>query len=301
MRKTCAVFIFLISVILNSIAQPNGGFESWTPEFSYENPDGWETTNFLSLTNPPNPVSAFKVTGIDRHSGNYALKLKTVFVNTNPNPSLIDDSAGIAFTGKINFSPFSYKNGFPFVGRPAKLEFWAKYFPVGNDSASIGIILQKWNGSGLDTIATGGVKLSTTTTYTLFQVSLTYFSTALPDSATVAILSSKDTVTSRVGSTIFIDDVIFTGWVGMDENNYYSKKVKVFPNPVNDDLTIAIEDDEAENIRIIDVSGKLIHVCKIQQFQTRITTSLFAQGIYFYEICNKNDKILTKDKFTVSR
>ena len=93
--------IFWVFAMYNAKAQPNGGFEAWHTEYSFQNPDEWATLNFLTLTSPPNPLSAFKVTGIDTHSGNFALKLKTIAVTTNPAPAMLSDSAGVVFTGNV--------------------------------------------------------------------------------------------------------------------------------------------------------------------------------------------------------
>ncbi len=113
--------------------------------------------NFLSAFT--NPVSAFKATGVDKHSGNYALKLKTVYLNNNPAPNALHDSIGYVFTGKVVISPPSLKLGVPYTGRPEKLEFWAKYLPTDtNDMGGVSTTLLKWNGTSSDTIAFGDQK-----------------------------------------------------------------------------------------------------------------------------------------------
>lgn len=299
MKKLVIIFILSASGILYSTAQPNGGFENWTPEASYEIPDGWATLNFLSLLSPPNPVSVFKAIGIDKHSGNYAMKIVTIGVTNNPNPSLIGDTAGGVFTGKITLSPFSYVYGFPYAGRPEKLEFWAKSNPIGSDSASALVALFNNNGTIRDTIALGRMVIPPTTEYTLFQMDLTYYSTGIPDTASMAFGASKYKSLAEIGSTLFLDDVAFTGWVGIDEKNQYTNKVKIFPNPAKGNLTITTEIEEAENVKLIDVSGKMMGWFKIQNYITSINTSLFAEGIYFYEIVDKKEKTLTKGKFSV--
>ncbi len=292
------VFIFTCGV-LNSFAQPNGGFESWTTEFTYESPDGWQTGNFLSLLTPPNPLSAFKVIGSDTHSGFYAIKIKTIYVNNNPWPVILDDTTGAAFTGKFILSPFSYIYGFPYTGRPEKLEFWAKYFPVGNDTAEAAVILQKWNGIGHDTIAGGRINISSVGIYTHFQLNLSYLSNAIPDTAAIIFMSSKNHNCSRVNSTLFIDDVAYTGWVGVEERKKYADKVKVFPNPAKGDLNIQTQIEEAEKINILNSSGSLLAVCKIKNNNASVNTSLFAAGVYFYEILDKKKQTLTKGSFSV--
>ncbi len=285
---------------LNCFAQPNGGFENWHAETSYQVPDKWQTWNFMSLAFPANPLSAFKATGIDKHSGNYALKLKTVFMNNNFFHDYISDTTGGIFTGKINISPPSYQYGFPYTGRPSKLEFWSKYTPVGNDSGGAVVFLKKWNGAIPDTIAVGVISIPTTLAYTLFHVNLTYLSNYLPDSAIIAFTSSKWPPAARQNSTLYIDDVEFTGWVGMDEPlKGLENKVILFPNPTKENVNIQVQIEEADNIQVIDASAKLIGNFKILNHVTTINTSGFATGTYLYDIRDKNDKILSKSKFNV--
>ncbi len=297
MKKSVILSAFFIWVVLGSRAQSNGGFENWTSQNTYENPDYWETLNIASTIS--NPVSAFKATGIDKHSGNYALKIKTIFFSNNPVPNLLWDTMGYAFLGKINVSPPSTKMGTPYTGRPEKLEFWAKYIPVGADVGGATVVLQKWNGTNTDTIADGYLVIDTTMTYTFFQVNLFYYSTVLPDTLVITFASSLKKANARVGSTLYIDDVALTGWVGVDEHNNFEEKVKVFPNPAKESVTISAKIKEADNIQVVDASGKPAGGYKIQNDKTDINTSQFAEGFYLYEIRDKKNKILTTGKFNV--
>lgn len=302
MKKTLFIVTILVFVFsFHSKAQPNGGFENWSPEGSYEIPDGWQTFNFLSLLNPPNPISTFKASGNDKHSGNYALRLKTVHLNNNPIPDVLGDTVGGIFTGKAIPSPFSYYYGFPYTGRPEKIEFWCKYSAIGNDTAGMLIYLRKWNNvtNIRDTIALGTINISSSTEFELFQIDITYNSLELPDTAIIIFGSSKDGTTARVGSTLYLDDVTFTGWVGIDENNHYAGKVKLFPNPATDVLNIMATIDEANNVKVTDAFGKLIGVYEIRNYKAKINTYQLVAGMYLYQIHDKNDKILTTGKFNV--
>ena len=300
--------LIIISAILTSnfqlltlicCAQPNGGFENWNLQYSYENPNGWQTLNFLSVIHPSNTVSVFKATGIDKHSGNYALKLKTVFVSSNPAPGGIDDTIGRIFTGKIIISPPSIQYGIPYTGRPEKLEFWCKYTPVGNDTGGAAVILSRWNGTGRDSIAAGLSLITATTTYTKYSVDLTYNSTALPDTIVIAFASSYLKIRARVGSTLYLDDVALTGWVGIDEHIVSDEKVQLFPNPSKDYVNIFAQIEEAEDIQVVDASGRAMGQYKIQNYKANVNTSAFAEGIYLYDIRDKKNKILSKGKFNV--
>ncbi len=296
MKKFLLISILLTHVISHCKAQPNGSFENWSTIFGIEEPDNWQTGNAFSLLSPPNPLSAFKATGIDKHSGNYALKLRTVFLNNNPDSTIFPDSFGVAFTGKVNYNPVAVTYGYPYTGRPEKLEFWAKYLPVGIDRASVGVVLKKWNGTTSDTVASGSLTFSQVLQYTLFQINLIYRSTELPDSAEIGLASSNKNAV-RVGSMLFIDDLAYTGNVGIGEKHIYADKVNVFPNPAKGNVTIQTVLEEADNVKVIDALGRPYGIYKINNYKTDINTSLFAEGIYYCEIRDKKNKILTKCKF----
>ena len=291
MKTTLITFTILLSAILITKAQPNGGFEDWTLDFTFEDPDHWQTFNFLSRLVPAKPLSAFKAISIDKHSGNYALKIKTVFLNNKPSQIKLGDSAGAVFTGKINYSPPFRTYGFPYSGRPEKLDFWFKYTPIGTDAAGAGDMLLKWNGAGHDTIATGTVALLTTSDYTLSQVPLVYNLTTQPDTAIIVFTASNDSTLARVGSTLFIDDVLFTGWVGINEPELLAN-VKIFPNPAKDYLTILAEIKEAENVRIFDTSGKSAGIYNIRNYTTKPTPHFLPQATIALKFVIKKTKLL---------
>ena len=188
----------------------------------------------------------------------------------------------------------------PYTERPEKFEFWAKYIPVGGDIAAVTVILQKWNGSRTDTIARCDIKIdSTVLSYAFFQTYLNYFSTALPDTIIIGFSSSYKKSIARVGSSLYLDDVALTGWVRIEENNQYIDKIKIFPNPAKDNVNILAQIDEAAKINVSDASGKQMGEYNIQNYSANISTVFFAEGIYFYDIRDKKDRILSKGKFTV--
>ncbi|MES2591567.1 MAG: T9SS type A sorting domain-containing protein [Bacteroidota bacterium] len=298
MKRTGIIFIIYAFTILNCKAQPNGSFENWTTVFSIPEPDGWQTPNFLSLLSPPNPLSAFKVTGLDVHSGNYALKLKTVYLNNKPPQLLVNDSSGGTYIGKIVFSPLSSTQGFPYTERPEKLQFWARYIPVGNDIGKAGVLLKKWNISDFDTIAYSLIEIPPTPVYTLFEVDINYFSSEAPDSAVIAFATSKNAGTSRVNSTLYLDDIQFSNAVGIAEG-LTEYRTSAYPNPATDNVTIYAENKDADNVQLVDINDKLAGVYKLQNNYSKINTSLFASGTYIYTIRDNKERNLFKGQFKV--
>lgn len=296
--KKNVLFIILSLLFCKLSAQQNGGFEAWTPEFNYENPDDWQTMNLLNLTTPPNPVSSFKAVGIDKHSGNYALKIKSVHIVNNPTPGMIPDTFGCAFKGKITISPVTFKAGYPYTSRPEKLEFYAKYSPVGNDTAYAEVLLKRWTDTLTDTIATGILNISASTVFNLYEVNLTYFKDELPDSAVIVFYSSRDTLTARVGSTLYVDDVSFSGWVGLNEIKK-PDKVTVFPNPAKEQITIRTTLDNTHTIRLVNSLGAEMGIYDMGSRGLTIEIGTFPEGTYFYEMRNKQNRVLDTGKFTV--
>ena len=299
MKKLFSILIIGFSFILNSMAQPNGGFENWHNEFSYQVPDSWQTYNFMSILTPPNPLSATKATGIDVHSGNYALKLKTIYFNNNPLPAQIGDTSGITFIGKLTVTPFTLKYGFAYTDRPANLEFWSKYLPVGGDTGGCVVVFRKWNGISRDTVGYGAININLTTAYTLFQVPITYLSPEIPDTAFIVFASSKSPIIARQNSTLYVDDAAFTGWVGISKNKTLENKVKAFPNPTRNNITIRAEMEEVDNVQVFDSFGKICGNYKIQNNNSNVNTTMFTEGTYFYEIRNKKNLIIANGKFNI--
>lgn len=301
MKKIIIKTAILFFSIFKISAQPNGGFENWSPFSGIENPDDWGTLNILTFAPGGNPQSAFKASTIDKHSGNYALKIKTVYFNNKPNYYAIKDSMGMVFTGRVELSPVAIKYGFPYTQRPEKLEFWAKYNPIGMDNAGAQVYLRKWDGSKNDTIAFGEIVLTETLPYTNFQLNLTYYSSDSPDSAIIAFASSLPTTNIRVGSTLFLDDVAFVGTVGIDKQQNTSDSFKILLNPANDNVIIYTQREDAFCVKIFDVSGKNVGTYKFENYNAFINTSFFASGNYFFEIYKKNNNVLNSGKFYVAK
>jgi hypothetical protein len=291
--KNILVFVFCILLFHKNSAQPNGGFENWITEFSYETPEYWQTMNVLSLTTPSNPLSAFKTSGIDKYSGFCGLKVQTIHVINNPAPAVIADTFGVVFKGKITVSPTSFKSGFSYNDRPEKLQFYSKYHPVGDDTALVWVMLKKWNGVSTDTIASGVLEIAPTAIFGLFEIPLIYQSDSeFPDSAEIAFFSSRDILTARVGSALFVDDVLFTGWVGIGENTYNQETIKLYPNPIKNELNIDFSSRLTNPIAIIyDCSGKKVETYTMGSNDSKIDLSALLSGFYFLEVRQSNTPV----------
>ena len=293
-----SLIIFVNSTTLFS--QNNSGFENWTVINGKDEPDNWQTLNFLASFG--NPVSAFKASNTDKYSGNYALKVKTVYLSNKLGINSMPDTIGIVFNGKIIISPPSYRIGSPYTIRSEKLGFYSKYVPVGSDTGLVVVTLHRNLSTGRDTIATGKVDIKPNGNYSFYEITLDYRSNATPDTAAIVFGSSKNNTIGRVGSELYVDDVLFTGLapIGIKEyNNAYQSKIKIFPNPASDIITINTPFDDATKIELLDVSGKHINSYKIANYLVSVNTNQFSNGVYFYNVYDKKNKLLTTGKFNV--
>src|SRR5207244_4313911 len=76
--------------------------------------------------------------------------------------------------------------------------------------------------------------------YTLFDVSFSYFSSVIPDTAWIVFGISPTTGNVSVGSSFYLDDVSFFGTAGVAEHSATDRAMlyQNVPNPVIDFSTI---------------------------------------------------------------
>jgi hypothetical protein len=112
---------------------PNGDFETWAP-LTYEDPEGWNSGNIISVVTYSDMMCSKTA---DAHSGDYAMRLETVYLN------LVGDSVGIVSTGDLWIEQLS--GGFPVQSTPTVIQGYYKYFTKGDDVAQLAVIGTKWD------------------------------------------------------------------------------------------------------------------------------------------------------------
>ncbi len=311
---------FLLSIAISSasviaFAQPTWDFETWSGSGAGIEPKGWVSENAVVL--PPiynNPQSVFK-DSVNVHGGKYAMKITSVTMASNPAPTSLPDTIGLAAIGVVNLSPPSIKFGFGYTGRPNMISFWYEYAPVSGDTASC--LVSLWNGSTHDTIAVGfWTTGAAQSTYANQNVTLNYnpaFASEFPDSMAVMFSSTKLFNPNyslcfhcgKPGSNLWVDDVSFSGWNGINEHPS-SKDMIVYPNPATDFVNIIADVNEAYSVNIFDVTGRKISSSLFTQSvngmtrkETFINTSKFSAGIYSYSVLDKSGIAIREGKFNV--
>jgi len=291
---TCVLFTF------SAIAQgpPDFGFEQWNPN-SAGLPQGWASAKLAAPNVLLRDSLIFKF-------GAASAKITTSDVSgiagfTN---GLLPPTSGIMLTGVISLAGTPpVKLGYGFSQRKDSLGFFARYQPVGVDTAFAQVIFYKRQ-TQRDTIATGFTKIiATSGSFNLHYVEMVYNpnfpNTTLPDSALI-IFSSSMRVGGQIGSTLWVDDLQW-GTVNTGISLPMSADfVKLVPNPANEFITIDLGNNKtAKNIEILDVNGKLVESFLVNSKTETFGVAHLANGMYFYTIKDRNSAVLTSGKFTV--
>ncbi|NSW45822.1 MAG: T9SS type A sorting domain-containing protein [Bacteroidales bacterium] len=253
---------------------PNNGFEQWTDTIT---PNSWGTTNlnlgFFSYA----PVTQTT----DKHTGSYAMKLKTI------NASLLGLLPGIAVTGNIDLLGGSgITGGVPMTVKPESFSGWFKYNSVNGDTMVIAVIMTKWNGTSRDTIGMAGVMTNQSVTdYTPFNQPIQYDPpTVVPDTFQVICVSSAG-YAPQENSTLYVDDLSFVGTLG-EKMPLAMFMQKVYPNPSDGLFNLTLGDQSVYTVKVYNMMGQKIYERDNVVHQQLIDLKGYSKGIYYIEVNN---------------
>lgn len=279
--------LFLSAMLFISICSfaqtqvPNGNFENWTDTV---NAQSWGSNNY-SLGGFLNYNFVHQST--DAHSGTYAAMLET------KNIPLLGDMGGLITLGSYDMLA-GLSGGAAITGKPTNLQGYFKYAPVSGDTMAIIVIMTSWNGGSRDTLFYDGVmSVSTVSSYTMFDIPITYTpSTATPDTVNIIAVSSAG-YAPQIGSKLYIDDLVFVyNNAGIQEENN-ANLISVFPNPTTGDLNILLDGSNNE-IRIFNLIGEEIVSQRSSENSMNIDLSNYPSGIYLLQVDNGASKVFRK-------
>ncbi|MEO6166537.1 MAG: T9SS type A sorting domain-containing protein [Chitinophagales bacterium] len=292
MKKLLLLVTFLSSVAGVSFSQniPNGGMENWIEVTGYDSLAGFTSTNlfFYPTVNVEQSTTS--------HSGTYAAKMAgTTWLGIFPVPG------GIGTNAKVNLTTFTISGGYPYTERPNAFTGWFRYEPVNNDSCILLAVFTKWNGTKRDTIGIAPYfGHSTNNTYKEFVANVLYLSPENPDTAFVLALTSSAFLTAQVGSVLYVDDLNFAFNVGIPEVKFEEVVLNTYPNPARDRFTIELKNEHVvASVQLFDVLGNRVKQLKVESGSIVLSTSSLADGLYFYQLNDDNNKTITSGKFSV--
>lgn len=299
-RIFLTAFAVTLLLTVKSFSQtiPNAGFENWTQVTSYFEPNGWMTGNQGSTGLG---LGAGVNRSADFYAGDSAMELKSVGSAFNFPGVAVSGTLASAGLGAVTFG-----GGFTWASRSQKLSGYYKYI-AGNgvDSALVKVILFKRNGASRDTIAVATKGLGGAATYTQFDAVFVYkdFSTN-PDSALIIIQSSKNLIAAQAGSIMLVDDLAFSGSVPASINTVSLPNVNIsaFPNPANESINFSISNiKNVKTLNIYDILGKKVKSIEITSAQLTVSTEDLNNSLYFYQVADRNNNIISTGKFSVKK
>lgn len=252
---------------------PNNTFDNWTNK-SFDRPISWDMSN-IGVTRT---TSAY--------AGTYAIKIEN-----------IDEGGGNIFPCGITngyYTDNGSKGGRPFVSTQDTLTGYYKFTSSGIDTGTVYIQVKK-NGSNIwgtsyDFLAAAN--------YTYFSIPLGPFTTS--DSIMIDFASGKwPFVDLTAGSALYIDNVqLKSSPLGMNKL-FGTEGSSVYPNPVNDNLTVALKVNLSGDmhIGIYDALGKQVKslVMNNPGALFNVPVEELTPGIYFYEV--RNGETVIRNKF----
>lgn len=277
MKKLNLLIGLLVCNVSLGQSIPNAGFEDWTPQGQFENPDNWTGPKLI-------------VKSTDMNSGSFAIQIEAGLF-TNPQTQQTDTVPGRAVTGEAGGGMGNPgTEGYAFTSRPDSLTGWFKYVPNGVDECIMKVTLTEWNTgtSSKDTIATGIYVNSSNPNYSRFSFGLDYISANTPDTCVIELMSS-DPTSDILNSILTVDDLAFVTNTNSLNENDFNELIEIYPNPSSDIITINGV-DEASFV-IYDINGS--EVMKLENCSTIDLTGL-PKGNYLLKIQTVDGEISKK-------
>lgn len=310
MKKILLSTVAVAALTLAANAQafiPNSGFESWGTTAGEDiQPTGWISYNVFTFslfeTTGANPTSITQAGTPDNYAGNYSAKITTVTLQSNPSPADIPNTAGVLYTGSVAFTAPYLFPGYSSQQRPASMSYYAKYTPVGTDSAFCLVSITRWNGTSRDTIAWGyDLMPAAIAAYQQRNVVMNYnapFANTIPDTISI-MFSASALIAPQVGSALWVDEVAFSGYVGVSERDN-NNGVSVYPNPSSTITQFDVTAENASQVIVYDMTGREVIRENFNGKVARVNSAELANGSYTYSIISTENEVLSRGQFGVA-
>lgn len=258
---------------------PNGSFEDWVFENGYSDPDGWVTSNTLSFLYGADYTVTQELPGTN---GDYYVKLSVQQVSTTG-----ELLPARAFVGDYTFPSAIAVEGFAVDEISTTLTGNYRATPAPGDVTSIACLFTRWNAETDESETIASAELTITEPsgdWVDFQLPLTFLSSQLPDSCRILLIAGGENLT--LGTTLEVDNLMFTGNVGIDEASE-SLPFTLYPNPFIDDFVLDLRKmSGACDAIIYDAQGRLAEQFRQNNVAQQISLSHLAQGLYTIQLHN---------------
>ncbi len=263
----------------------NAGFENWIFDGTYSDPADWTTLN--GLTNTLSIYTVYQDSTVV-HSGKYAAKAVTKLVEGHTAPGTLAQGVG-----SFNANTYGFSGGQPIHSRPASVNGWYQYHPVGVDTAAFSITLTRWSTTGDSEVVVGKgsyLVIDSVPTWQQFSFNVTYSSDSVPDSALIVLFSSNSV--GNAGSTLYADDLGYS-YFPASVKEVENKLLSVYPNPASGQFMIDNSNIHATSLNLYSAEGKLIKVYSLNGGTNTLYTTGLSTGTYIIRAIDNNGAVYT--------
>lgn len=279
MKNLLIIGAISVSALANAQSVPNGGFETWTNNGFYEDPNEWTSLNMLGILFGVETTVVSKST--DAHTGTYSAKVETIAADLDGNGD--DDTLpGSMYLGTLDFMSETATNGAAFAYRPDSLTGFFKYAPVNGDMWAVQVTLTKWNAANqsADVIGTAEfVGMGAESAFTRFSTDIEYLMPDMPDSVQIMVMASGGMPSP--GTALWIDDLSFVTNSTADAPELSAAPlIQYYPNPASHSLTVIAA--KSTTIDVYNALGLRIDTVKAKAGEkTTLRTDEYRNGVYF--------------------
>lgn len=301
MKKTLTLLSLLVVTMLTVQAQiqypVNGDFEDWTTaSFAgtpYDSLVGWDTPQRLATALAVPDTVTYRTDVTNSGSAACLLISKEVTIAgliTTVVPGSI--STGIFFVNLFT-QEFGVTGGAAIDCKPTAFEGFYQYAPSGVDTANIVVYLTSASG---DTVVDASLAIPNATTggYQPFSIPLTYIGTDDPVQAQILITSSG--IGGQDGSTMYVDDVVFTGGdcvTGLFDVFSQPTAIDIVPNPANAMVRFDLPIQNNMPAAVMDLSGRTVLQLSATPGMNQVDISSLANGVYILRVADQGKTIFS--------
>ena len=293
MRKITSILILFVVffTIINVNAQISNG------DFEILNQDGlpyrWKDNN-LAATISSTP---------EAHSGQNALKINNIFIDSLENPYVLSGSAylsnGLEGCGGDFLNEIDTIS--PYNDTSFNLGFYYKFTGAGGDVALAQLELYGTQNGNLISLGKAEVHITETNTeYNYIYTAVNFTTTDVtPEYFSLVFSNSEDGLIASLGTSLIIDDVTINN-VALQINHSVNNPFIVYPTLANEEINILKENSTIEgnyNFKIITPEGKLIAQNRVSFSNNdvgKIDISQLSKGVYWLTTTINGKENITK-------
>lgn len=294
--------MFMVYSLLAQQQLANPGFENWEDAGTVKDePVKWssiKTSDAGDFVNNAAPVVWGRSS--DAHTGDFSVELTNVLTigtiiatGTITNGRVhadFDPTQAYVFTDQENDQWHGVM-----TQRPDSVAIWAKYYPQGNDTAQVKVLLHTDEGTlppfpdnEANIVGLAQINIvETVDAWTRFVAPIDYVSEGNPEYV-LTILSSGAGLTPIDGSIARYDDIEFIyGSQSIGENSEIDAMIYTAGNTICLDKLPQSELNGA-TLEIMNLNGQLVYSAKVKSNRTEIGHGGFTSGLYVVRILTKN-------------